>query len=147
MSDYFEHRDLPPADNENTDVGPRTLLMLLAAFASIIAIAGLVVWWIYPSSMRGEMVAGATQRFPQPMLQPSPPADMQAFFADEMTYLYGTGWVDRARGTVHIPIGRAMEKLVRQGIPDWPSGSSVARPTPAAVAVPEGGTASPEGTQ
>ena len=42
--------------------------------------------------------------FPNPQLQPSPRESMARFYAEEMQRLNGTGWIDKAKGTVHIPI-------------------------------------------
>ena len=142
MSEYLEHPKLPPTDYEDSDVSPRAFFRLLLAFGSIVVVSALLIWWIYPSSLQNEkMITGSVPRYPEPMLQPSPPTDMQTFFNEEMAYLYGTGWVDRARGTVHIPIDQAMRKVVEDGIPDWPSaapspGSNGANATPSAI--PEG---------
>jgi hypothetical protein len=59
--------------------------------------------------------------YPSPRLQYDPPADMRAFLQGEMAHLNGTFWVDRAHGIAHIPIAEAMERIARQGIPDWPA--------------------------
>lgn len=54
---------------------------------------------------------------PQPRLQPSPPKDYQAFLKREKGQLDHYFWIDRAKGTVAIPIDRAMEIVARKGIP------------------------------
>ena len=46
---------------------------------------------------------------------------MARFYAEEMQRLNGTGWIDKAKGTVHIPIADAMRKVAEEGIPGWPT--------------------------
>ena len=46
---------------------------------------------------------------------PIPQQDMQRFYAQEMQILNGTGWVDKERGVVHIPIAQAMQEVARRG--------------------------------
>lgn len=144
MSDYAEEPRLPPAAHEDTDATPAILLQLLAAFAAMLVLAALLVWWIYPASLKDKTIHEPVPIFPNPQLQANDRNDMSAFFVEEMAYLHGTGWVDRSRGTVHIPIEQAMAKVTRDGIADWPTtaplpGASAAGATPAAPAVPEGG--------
>ena len=57
----------------------------------------------------------------------TPRADMQAFYAQEMRRLNSAGWIDKAHGTVHIPISDAMQKIARDGIPGWPGPSETQR--------------------
>ncbi|HEX4808385.1 MAG TPA: hypothetical protein VH325_05620 [Bryobacteraceae bacterium] len=54
---------------------------------------------------------------PEPRLQPSPPKDLKAMRAREDWELSHYFWVDKAKGTVAIPIGRAMDILSSRGIP------------------------------
>ena len=60
-------------------------------------------------------------KFPYPQLQPSPRESMARFYAEEMQRLNGTGWIDKAKRTVHIPIKDAMRKIAQEGIPGWPA--------------------------
>jgi hypothetical protein len=46
---------------------------------------------------------------------------MARFYAEEMQRLNGTGWIDKTKGTVHIPIATAMRKITEEGIPGWPA--------------------------
>ena len=85
---------LVPARHEPTDVGARFI-------------------WIG--------VALLLAQYPNPQLQPSPSKDMAKFYAEEMRWLNSTGWVDKTRAIVHIPIADAMTKVVQEGIPGWPT--------------------------
>ncbi|HEX7794586.1 MAG TPA: hypothetical protein VF456_09560 [Vicinamibacterales bacterium] len=52
---------------------------------------------------------------PTPMLEVDPERDLTTFRQREDTQLGSYGWVDRAAGTVHIPIERAMDQMVADG--------------------------------
>jgi hypothetical protein len=54
---------------------------------------------------------------PPPRLQAAPQADLQALRASEDAILNSYGWVDKAGGIVRIPIERAMQLVVEQGLP------------------------------
>jgi hypothetical protein len=62
-------------------------------------------------------VARTAPAFPEPRLQLSPPADMEAFRAREEGELTTYGWVNKTSGIVRIPIQRAMEILAQRGLP------------------------------
>ena len=49
---------------------------------------------------------------PAPRLQEAAEVELGAFRGDQATRLASYGWNDRARGTVHIPIDKAMELLL-----------------------------------
>jgi len=63
---------------------------------------------------------------PEPRLQPSPTADMEAMRAEEEGILGRYGWVDRPAGIGRIPVDRAIDILAETGL----------RPTPPAAAPP-----------
>jgi len=52
---------------------------------------------------------------------------MQEMLRAENAQLQSYGWVDRSIGMVRMPIDRAMELVVEQGLPSWHE-----IPTPAA---------------
>lgn len=54
----------------------------------------------------------APKQPPEPRLQAHPIRDLETLRASESRLLDGYGWVDRATGTVRIPIERAMELVV-----------------------------------
>jgi hypothetical protein len=57
------------------------------------------------------------KRFPAPNLQINPHDDLMALRAREDAELNTYGWVDRSNGVVRIPIARAMDLIVAQGLP------------------------------
>jgi hypothetical protein len=54
---------------------------------------------------------------PGPRLQVAPEVDLQQMRAGEMEMLNSYGWVDRQAGIIRVPIDRAMELLLQQGLP------------------------------
>ena len=120
MSDYAEHPELPQAEHERTDVPPRWIALGLACVGLTVVLSGALLVWLYPQSLRDQIIRGSVPSYPAPALQPDPRADMQAFFRDQMRRLNGVWWVDRTAGRVHIPIGDAMRIVAREGIADWP---------------------------
>ncbi|MFL5279654.1 MAG: hypothetical protein ACJ8AW_01305 [Rhodopila sp.] len=119
MSDYAEH-PLPPARRETQDVGFRILALSAGGVLLVIALLSAVSWWMFPEGMKDQADTRPVPGYPAPRLQPSPPADMQAFLRQQMQWLNSTGWVDRNAGIAHIPIGDAMRKVAADNIPDWP---------------------------
>lgn len=61
-------------------------------------------------------VAGP-RRVSFPVLQISAPAELQAFRAREEAELHSYGWINRTSGTVRIPIERAMDLILQEGLP------------------------------
>jgi hypothetical protein len=57
------------------------------------------------------------QEVPGPHLQKTPGEDLQQLRAYEGPKLNSYDWVDRDKGVVRIPIDRAMELVVRKGLP------------------------------
>lgn len=52
-----------------------------------------------------------------PLLQVSPPLDLSEFRNRENQELESYGWIDRRRGIVRVPIERAMDLVLREGLP------------------------------
>jgi hypothetical protein len=117
-------RDLPPARHEVSDVAFRPILIGLASTGIVLAGLAALALWLYPSSITDHTIALPLPRYPDPQLQPDPPADMRAFLARELKMLNGVGWVDQEHGIVHIPVERAMQDVVRRGVRDWPKQAS-----------------------
>jgi len=54
---------------------------------------------------------------PAPRLQDRPALDLGALREREERELSSYGWLDRNRGSLHIPIDRAMKLIAERGIP------------------------------
>jgi mono/diheme cytochrome c family protein len=65
------------------------------------------------------------------------PSDFDNFQAEQQEILHSYGWVDEANGTVRIPVERAMELIVSEGLPE--SGPTSTEPaTPEEVFIGQG---------
>jgi len=54
---------------------------------------------------------------PEPRLQAAPSEDMTAMHAKEDLLLQHAGWIDRAQGTVRVPIDVAIDVIAARGLP------------------------------
>ena len=50
----------------------------------------------------------------EPRLQSAPEQDWRALRDEQTQHLNSYGWADKARGTVHIPIERAMDEMAEE---------------------------------
>lgn len=75
----------------------------------------------------GALPRDAVKSLPQegPRLQVHPKYDYRVFAETQEKELNSYGWIDRREGRVHVPIDRAMENLLRNGLPNV--GGSVTR--------------------
>ena len=114
-------KTLSTARHEPTDIGERFIWIGVASvLASVLALA-LLVLWLYPGATIDRTMSLPLPKYPNPQLQPNPRDDMATFYSEEMRWLDGTGWIDKAHGTVHIPISDAMRLVAQEGIPGWPA--------------------------
>jgi hypothetical protein len=109
---------------ESSDLKPRSIAIFGLALAVVVAACLIVTAWLFgffaarraqedvlPSPLaRVESPAG-------PVLQVNAPGDLARLRAEEGATLSTYGWVDRAAGTVRIPIDRAMRLLLERGLP------------------------------
>jgi len=57
---------------------------------------------------------------PGPGLQTSPERDLQQFRGEEDKRLNTYYWIDKQKGTVHLPIDEAIKSVVQKGILGFP---------------------------
>ena len=69
-------------------------------------------------------MAQTAARFPAPQLLSQPGSELARVRRDAQTRLGTYGWVDRRAGIAHIPINRAMELLVKRGLPEVGAGQT-----------------------
>ncbi|MGH9686556.1 MAG: hypothetical protein ACRD5K_05640 [Candidatus Acidiferrales bacterium] len=74
-----------------------------------------------------------------PMVQAHPHQDLVDFCQQQEREVNTYGWVDRQAGVVRVPIGRAMDLVLAQGLPtrpasEAPAGSAAPDPPPPTVA-------------
>jgi hypothetical protein len=114
-------------DNPDTAYEPSdwpigaTGLAFLGIFAFLV-IAPLVMIGAYPRTV-SDVKHGLTIEPPQPRLQTSPPEDLARFLTEEDRRLNSYYWVDKQKGTVHIPIEQAMKAVAEEGIDGFPRGN------------------------
>ncbi len=63
---------------------------------------------------------GLVDRGVSPDRETTPEAEMRRFLAEEEQELNSYGWVDAGNGIARIPIDRAMELIIEQGLPETP---------------------------
>lgn len=95
-------------------------LIYLGTFIFLI-IAPFVLMWAYSGSV-SDVSRRLEVKPPAPELQVDPAQDLAKFREQEDKRLNTYYWVDKQKGTVHIPIDEAMKKLVQTGIDGFPKG-------------------------
>jgi hypothetical protein len=120
---------------ETRDIKVRPLLAFVAGFVVLLAFSLLVALWAFrllnarqtaldaagasTSTLRRTAPAPVDEQteWPQPRLQSRPAADLDALRSEEDATINGYGWVDRAGGVVRVPIGVAMQLVLKEGLP------------------------------
>jgi hypothetical protein len=133
---------------ERRDASARALLKFGLGLAALIVIVLLAMRWTFLLLSKEEPLGPPPTPFenarvlpPEPLLQVEPHQDLKTFCDGQLNSLNSYGWMDQSNGVVHIPIDRAMEKLLIQGLParpaaaaNWPEGAAT---TPAPVGTVE----------
>ncbi len=114
----LEQKHASPGYQAN-DIEARKLVMIAAIVFGCLVFVGVVAYWL--TGWYGQSTHGATRgatpvsvAAPDPHLQPNPRPDLLKHRAAKQALLTGYGWVDRNKGTVRIPIDRAMELTVQR---------------------------------
>jgi len=146
-SDLFN----PETHHEQTDVPVSPLLWFIVAFIVFAVVTHLVIGFLYkgfakmernrmdPAATAVAIPADAAVPKNQPLLQPfprvdgkgtpsdphtdTPVTDLQKLRAAEKQVLDHYGWVDRQKGTVHIPIDEAKRLLAARLAAQSPAGT------------------------
>ncbi|MBP1634599.1 MAG: hypothetical protein H6Q10_1173 [Acidobacteria bacterium] len=126
---------IPPPDmkHETRDLSTRVVVIFGASLVAGAVIVLVAVWWLFVAMGRANQHAyareyplarvGAPQPPPSPRLQTQPREELKRMRQEEDAVLSGYGWADPNAGRVRIPIDRAMQLLVEQGLPSRPGGS------------------------
>lgn len=122
---------------EHSDVSARPVLIAaigLAVSVVVTVVLMLVLINFFASreslqSAPANPLAGAygLKAPPEPRLQTAPVDDLVALRAAEKDALTSYGWIDREGGVARIPIERAMELLVKRGVPARPEPKGATR--------------------
>ena len=111
-------------DHEHTDIPVRTIgkYMLGLAISGVVIVVVLGFMWNWfaraiPEEARVPAWQGPRELPPTPRLQLAPSVDLADYRQKEFERLNSYGWVDRSAGKVHIPIDRAIDEVLRAGLP------------------------------
>lgn len=128
----------PRTGHETKDASIRAIVGFGIALAALTGAVLLAMWGVFrilevQANKRDRrvppMIAANLSRTPTgPRLEPDPLAPRRAARAREDAILGSYGWVDPNAGVVRIPIDRAMEMLIRTGLP--PSKPLMPTPVP-----------------
>jgi len=114
--------DTNHVDYERSDVALRLVGCLAAGLATFVVVTPLVLPLMFPLSTKHVTPASRpAMSSSAPPLEVSPQAALQATRQGEARIERSYGWADRSRGEVRIPIDRAVDLLLRKGLPGWPS--------------------------
>ncbi len=118
----------PTRGYETRDANAKWVLrIVLSLFVFGLAVHGIIAGFLVllkgttppTDRWRSDRPASRPGSVPQPfpVLQVSPPQDLQAFRARESAELESYGWINRTSGIVRIPIERAMDLVLKEGLP------------------------------
>lgn len=123
------------AGHEHTDINPGIGYQFAVWLTVAMLISGAIVYGTFILVDRQVQSAReaatqyplATKEYPAPpapRLQTQPFKDVYLLKQDEAARLGSYGWVDKAQGTVHIPIEEAMRLTLERGLPIRTGGST-----------------------
>jgi hypothetical protein len=126
MDENTTHSENPKHQHETREAVPRYILYFAAGVALAVMAGFLVSWGTleylirhqkYPAP-QSAISRGRTLPPPgMPQLQSHPDTDLQVYLKNQREMLDSYGWVNRKDGVVRIPIQRAMNILLQQGLP------------------------------
>jgi hypothetical protein len=131
---------------EHEDMSSRTALYFLAGLVLVCVLVYLIVFGMYrfldsyatahqpsmspmvtPEADTRAVTPENTETFPQPRLEENERTQFRSFIEDQDRKLATYDWVDKDRGTVRIPIDRAMELIAQRGLPVHAEDASLAQ--------------------
>ena len=135
---HLDHVEHPETSYDHSDLGSRGIFVFLVGLALTVILVHLVIYGfvrVYerytPSGVEraASIVEPQAQvgpkgdpalRFPAPVVQPNPVADMNKFRESEELELNSAGWLDQRNGVVHIPVEHAIDLVAQRGLPVRP---------------------------
>ncbi len=122
-----EYQAVPGSSYEHTDADVRSIVhfgiwLVVIAVATHFLLGGAFVGMISLSTESAQPrypLAEGRQapKPPAPVLQQYPDREMTAFRRTDGDNLQSYGWIDKAAGTVHIPIDEAIRLTLERGLP------------------------------
>jgi hypothetical protein len=98
---------------------------------------------VTPEADTRVMTHEETQTFPQPRLEENERTQLRSFIKDQDQKLATYDWVDKDKGILRIPIDRAMELIMKRGLPVHPEGASSAQSSAAKTSTEKTSAAQP----
>src|SRR3981189_2513186 len=141
---------------EQEDLSSRSALYFLAGLVLVCGVVHLIVFGMYrfldsyatahqppmspmvkPEADTRAVTPENAETFPQPRLEENERKQFRSFIEDQDRKLATYGWVDKDKGTVRIPIDRAMELIEQRGLPVHAESASSAQSSAAKSSAPQ----------
>jgi hypothetical protein len=103
---------IPP---QPPDVAANVILLAVAGFLGFVALTMAGAFFFLKAGAPDALRPPVEHRFPEPVLQKTPQADLKHFELEQRMALSAYGWVDRSKGLVRIPVGEAMRIIAARG--------------------------------
>jgi hypothetical protein len=103
--------------HERTDINLRGVLMASAAIVLGIALTALASYSLIRllnADPNGANAAKPVTVMNGPIQRSDPPNELAAFLQEKRQQLHSYGWIDKGAGRIHMPIERAMQRLVEK---------------------------------
>lgn len=132
---HLDHVQHPEAAYDHTDLGARGIIGFLLGLAIFLVFVHIIIWGfqrVYTHfEPKGVIRTSAiltnqeqtgpkgdpVTRFPAPVLQPDPVADLNKYREAVELQLNSAGWIDQKQGIAHIPVERAIDLVAQRGLP------------------------------
>jgi len=136
----FEHEDASPSGLVKSGI--------VLAVILVVVFAGMRFGWsvfmkMSPAGQNASPMSDARILPPHPRLQVDPQKEIHDYCEQQAEILDSYGWVDQSAGIVRIPIDRAIDLTMKNGLPARPKGevpADAANPASGAVQEPVGVT-------
>jgi hypothetical protein len=121
--------DNPDTVHEHSDINVRAIIWFGVMLTVIVLAVDAAMFGLFKlldhMEVKNDPVVSplalpAGQPLAAPGLQTTPWPDLKRFRAEQETHLHGYGWVDQSAGVARIPIDKAKELLLQQGLPVGP---------------------------
>ena len=136
MSTETERQPNREEGYEHRDANIRALLQFAFWLAVLLIVVLVGMRWTFNYLSAKEPLGPPPTPFenarvipPMPRLQVEPHQDLKTYCSQEMSDLESYGWVDSQNGIVRIPVDRAMDKILQQGLPVRPASEATSAAT------------------
>lgn len=109
------------------EIGLRGIVWFAVGLTLLIVVSGFAMWGMFqylrmreatrPTQVSPLLQLEGVPEVPEPRLQTTPEQDLQAMRAAEDSLLHSYGWIDRGAGIARVPVDRAVELMLREGLP------------------------------